>query len=425
MEKLSTKEPRVVVIGAGFAGLAAVRGLAECKVQVILIDRHNYHLFQPLLYQVATAGLSPAQIAQPIRAILNKQKNCIVALGEIQSIDTQQHLVRGEKGEVQYDYLVIATGATHTYFGHPEWASIAPGLKTIEDALGIRRQILNAFEQAETSTDSNEQKALMTFIIVGGGPTGVEMAGAIAELAHNTLQGDFRRINPGDARIILIEAGPRLLTSFPEKLSKIAQRDLEHLGVEVMMNNLVSECKPEGVIVGEKLIPSHSIIWAAGVKASPAAQWLQAEHDRAGRVIVEPDLSVPGHSNIFVIGDAAVVKNKDGSMVPGLAPAAQQQGSYVANVIKSYIQRSTKPAPFEYKDKGTMATIGRGKAVVNLRSFTFSGFFAWLLWGVIHLMPLVGFRNRFMVAVDWLWAYFTHKRGVRLITRLRDQQSDL
>lgn len=407
---------RVVIVGAGFAGLAAAKALTKSDVEVILIDRRNYHLFQPLLYQVATAALSPAQIAQPVRSIVRKQKNCTVALGEVTAIDTNARVVKGKKGEIQYDFLVLATGATHAYFGHDDWAAIAPGLKSIEDATSIRQKILSAFEQAEIALDTAEQQALMTFVVIGGGPTGVEMAGAIAELANHSLKNDFRRITPEKTRVILAEAGQHILAAFPEKLSHKVRRDLEKLGVEVKTGSAVTDCTPQGVMIAGEFIPARTIIWAAGVQASAAAKWLDASTDRAGRVVVNDDLTWPSDSSVFVIGDTASAKNHDGTPVPGLAPAAMQQGKYVAAVIDAHINGKAKPAPFRYKNYGTMATIGRGKAIADFGWMRCSGLLAWVLWGLIHLMPLVGFRNRVVVACDWVWAYFTQERGVRLIT---------
>lgn len=419
------KRPHVVVVGAGFAGLAAVRGLRNVPVDITLIDRRNYHLFQPLLYQVATAALSPAQIAQPIRAITRKQKNCTVALGEVIAVDTEHKIVRGHEGEVSYDYLVLATGATHAYFGHDEWSAVAPGLKTIDDATHIRRSVLEAFEQAETVDDAALRQALMTFVVVGGGPTGVEMAGAIAELARFTLKNEFRRIDPAKARIILAEAGPRVLSAFPEKLSARAARDLERLGVEVMTGQPVTQCTAEHVVIGGQEIACQTIIWAAGVKASPAAQWLGVAADRAGRVHVSHDYSVSILPEVFVVGDTAAMIDAHERPVPGLAPAAQQAGAYVAKVIAARVKGDPVPEPFAYFDAGTMATIGRGKAIALIRGFGIGGFIAWWLWGVVHIMPLVGFRNRVIVALDWIWSYLTHARGARLITAPKDKGADL
>lgn len=423
-QTIAKHKPRVVIIGAGFGGLSAARALAKSPVDITLIDKHNYHLFQPLLYQVATAALSPAQIAQPIRAIVRKQKNCITELEEVVGIDTTRKIVLSQSGEIPYDYLIVATGATHDYFGHSNWAKTAPGLKSIDDATHIRRRILQAFEQAETSEDENLRRALLTFTVVGAGPTGVEMAGAIAELARHTLKGEFRRIDPASARIILAEAGPRVLAAFPEKLSNEALNDLEKIGVEVKTGQAVSSCKPHEVIIGKESIPCHTIIWAAGVKSSPAAVWLRAKTDKAGRAIVEPNYSLSSEPNVFVIGDTASLTDAAGNLVPGLAPAAVQAGKYVAKVIHKRVTNESSPAPFKYFDAGTMATIGRGKAIALIRGFAFGGFIAWWTWGIIHIMPLIGFRNRIMVGLDWLWSYFTNARGARLITAYKKEPAD-
>lgn len=413
--------PHVLIIGAGFAGLETARSLAKSKVTITLIDRHNYHLFQPLLYQIATAALSPAQIAQPVRSILRKQKNCRVVLDEVTDIDIEKKLVKCTNNDFHYDFLVVATGSTHDYFGHKEWASVAPGLKSIDDATHIRRRILQAFEQAENSANNELSQALMTFVIVGAGPTGVEMAGAIAELAKHTLKKEFRTIDSSSARIILAEAGPRVLAGFPEKLSHFAKEDLEKLGVEVRTSEPVVDCQENQVTIGEEIIPCHTIIWAAGVKASAASKWLKAAADRAGRVLVNPDFSLPSNSEVFVIGDTASLIDANNHIVPGLAPAAMQAGKYVASVIRSKINHIKTPAPFVYKDKGAMATIGRGKAIALIRGYEFRGFMAWCLWGLIHLISLIGFKNRLIVALDWFWSYCTYHRGVRLITTAEDR----
>lgn len=417
----SKDKPHVVIVGAGFGGLSAARALTKTPVNITLIDKHNYHLFQPLLYQVATAALSPAQIAQPIRAIVRKQKNCLTELGEVTGIDTTQKIVLSHAGKIPYDYLIVATGATHDYFGHNDWAKNAPGLKSIDDATHIRRRILQAFEQAEISEDEELRKALLTFVVVGAGPTGVEMAGAIAELARHTLKGEFRRITPASARIILAEAGPRVLAAFPEKLSQEALKDLEKIGVEVKTGQAVSSCEPHEVIISAEIIPCRTIIWAAGVKASPAALWLGAKTDRAGRAMVASDYSLPSDSNVFIIGDTANLTDSTGKIVPGLAPAAVQAGKYVAEVIHKRVTQERSPTPFKYFDAGTMATIGRGKAIALIRGYAFGGFIAWWTWGVIHLMPLIGFRNRIIVGLDWLWSYFTNARGARLITAYKKE----
>jgi NADH dehydrogenase len=421
---LSTQRPRVVIIGAGFGGLSAANTLAKSPADITLIDKHNYHLFQPLLYQVATAALSPAQIAQPIRAIVRKQKNCITELREVTGIDTTRKMVLSHENEIPYDFLIVATGATHDYFGQSSWIKIAPGLKSIEDATYIRHRILQAFEQAELSDDENMRRALLTFTIVGAGPTGVEMAGAIAEMARHTLKGEFRRIDPASARIILAEAGPRVLAAFPEKLSQEALKDLKKIGVEVKTGHAASSCESHQVIIGDEVIPCRTIIWAAGVKASPAAQWLNASTDKAGRAIVEPDYSLSTQPHVFVIGDTAKLTDAAGNIVPGLAPAAVQAGKYVANVIHNCITNKPSPPPFKYFDAGTMATIGRGKAIALIRGFAFGGFIAWWTWGIIHLMPLIGFRNRIIVGLDWLWSYCTSARGARLIAAYKKKPTN-
>lgn len=422
---IKPSRPRVVIIGAGFGGLAATKALAHTHADITLIDRSNHHLFQPLLYQVATAALSPAQIAQPVRAIVKDQLNCTVALGEVTGIDMINKQVYGQHAAIGYDYLVIATGATHTWFNHSEWAPYAPGLKTIDDALSIRALILNAFEKAELEQDPDTRKALLTFVLIGAGPTGVEMAGAIAELARHTLTGEFRHINPAQATVILVEAGPRILPAFSEQMSARAQQDLERIGVRVITGQKVNDCADSYAQVGTERIACRTILWCAGVKASPAAEWLGVEHDAAGRVIVQPDLSVPGHPEIFVIGDAARATDSSGRLVPGLCQAAEQEGRYVAHVISHRVKGLSPPPAFTYRDDGIMATIGRGKAVAEIRGLCFSGFFAWLLWGMIHLLPLVGFRNRVVVAMDWFWAYLTRSRGVRLITADTRADTDL
>jgi NADH dehydrogenase FAD-containing subunit len=414
-ESASQALPQVVVLGAGFAGLTAVRALANAPCKVTLIDRRNYHLFQPLLYQVATAALSPADIATPIRSILRRQKNAAVLMARVEGIDRQRRLVRLDDRTIPYDYLVVATGSRHAYFGHDDWEPVAPGLKKIDDATQIRRRLLLAFEQAETCTDPIERRALLNFVVVGGGPTGVEMAGAIAELARHTLVDDFRAINPAEARVILIEAGPRLLPAFPESLSAEAKRALEKLGVEVILGRPVTDCSAAGVMVGEYAIPSRTVVWAAGVAASPAARWLEAEKDRLGRVIVGPDLSVPGHPEIFVTGDTAHVPLPDGGTVPGLAPAAKQMGSYVAKAIRARLAGQTPP-PFKYRHLGSLATIGRSAAVADFGRFKLKGRLAWLLWGIVHVGFLNTYRSRTLVALQWIWAYITYGRGARLIT---------
>ena len=410
--------PRIVIVGAGFGGLVAARALKNVAAKVTVIDRRNYHLFQPLLYQVATAGLSPADIAAPIRSILRDQANAEVLMARVTGVDrTRREVMIDDNGRrIPYDYLIIAAGARHAYFGHDEWEEVAPGLKKIDDATAIRHRILVAFEKAETSHDPEERRRLLTFVIVGGGPTGVEMAGAIAELAKKTLVKDFRTIDPASARVILVEGGPRVLASFPEGLSAKARRSLEKLGAEVLTNTPVELCDAEGVISAGKRIAARTILWAAGVQAAPAAKWLQAEKDRANRVKVEPDLSISGDPNVFVVGDNATVMQANGQPVPGVAPAAKQMGAYVARVIAGRIAGKPVSEPFRYRNYGNFATIGRHAAVADFGWLRLSGYLAWLLWGAAHIYFLIGFRNRLAVMLDWLWAYVTYQRGVRLIT---------
>jgi NADH dehydrogenase len=406
---------RVVVVGAGFGGLSAAKALARAQVQVIVIDERNYHLFQPLLYQVATAGLSPAEIAAPIRSILARQRNAHVLLGRVTDIDVASRQVLLQDRKIAYDYLIVATGARHAYFGRDEWAAVAPGLKNIDDATKVRRKILLAFERAEDEEDAEERRRLMTFVVVGGGPTGVEMAGAIAELAKVALASDFRAIDPTLSRIILIEAGQRVLATFPESLSAAAKRSLEQLGVEVRLGARVADCSSDGVTVGDERIESRTVIWAAGIAASAAAEWLGAPHDRLGRVIVTSDLSLSEHPEVFVIGDTARVLDAAGDPLPGLAPVAKQEGKFVAKVIQAHICGRAPPV-FRYRHLGKLATVGRTAAVVDFGFVRLTGFVAWLVWGLVHIYFLVGFRNRIAVALDWLWAYVSFQRGARLIT---------
>ncbi len=415
-KKPERQRPRVVIVGGGFAGLSAARGLSGSAVDVVLIDRRNYHLFQPLLYQVATAGLSPAEIAAPIRAILSRQPNVTVLLGKVSGIDTQAREVVTDSGRVGYDYLVLATGARHAYFGRDDWAPFAPGLKKIEDATEIRRRVLLAFERAEATDDPNERRSLLTFVVIGGGPTGVEMAGAIAELARTALAADFRRIKPGTARVVLVEAGPRVLSTFPERLSRIANESLEDLGVTVMTGKPVETCDADGVVIAGTRIPASTLVWAAGVAASPAAKWVGAAKDGAGRAVVEANLTIPGQTDIFAIGDTALVRDSDGKIVPGIAPAAKQQGVYAARAIAARIAGRQVPPPFRYRHQGSMATIGRKSAVADFGWMRLSGFPAWLLWGIAHVYFLIDFRSRFVVSLNWIWAYITFRRGARLIT---------
>jgi NADH:ubiquinone reductase (H+-translocating) len=409
------ERPRVVIVGAGFGGLTAAKALAKTPVDITVVDQRNYHLFQPLLYQVATAALSPADIASPIRTILKGQRNTSVMLAKVTGIDISAREVMTGDRRVSFDYLVLATGARHAYFGHDDWEAVAKGIKTIDDATGLRRKILLAFEKAEFETDPEEHRRLLTFAVIGGGATGVEMAGAMAELARKALAADFRSINPTHARILLIEAGPRLLPVFEERLSEAAQRSLEELGIEVRLSTMVTDCDEDGVTTGDQRIETRTIVWAAGVQASPAGQWLGAEVDRAGRVMVMPDLSVPKHPNIFVIGDTAHVLDMSGKPLPGVAPVAKQEGKAVAEVIRGRIE-GRPVAPFCYRDPGSLATIGRKKAVVQFRRIRLSGYLAWWLWCLAHIYFLIGFRNRLVVAMNWAWTYVTSQRGTRLIT---------
>jgi NADH dehydrogenase len=412
-----TTSPRVVIVGAGFGGLTAAKALNGKPFDVTVIDQHNYHLFQPLLYQVATAGLSPAEIASPIRAILSREQNVNVMLGKVSGVDTARREVLAEGRRIPYNTLILATGAQHAYFGHDDWAAHAPGLKTIDDATYIRRRILLAFEKAETEPDAAERARLLNFVIVGGGATGVEMAGAIAELANRALAADFRSIDPRSARIILVEAAPRLLTPFDPSLSEAAKKSLEQLGVEVRLGAAVTALDAAGVSMGAERIEARTVIWGAGVTASPAGSWIGAEMDRAGRVKILPDLSVPGHPDIFVIGDTALLDGADGKPLPGVAPVAKQQGQYVAGLLIAR-QQGKAEKPFRYRDFGALATIGRSRAVVQIGGLKINGFIAWLLWSVAHIYFLIGFRNRLIVATNWLWNYVTFQRGTRLITGL-------
>jgi NADH dehydrogenase len=406
----------VVIVGAGFGGLEAAKALRQVEADVIVIDRQNHHCFQPLLYQVATAALSPADVAWPIRHILRDQANTTVLMETVEGIDTAGRRLRTNFGEVPYDYLVIATGAMHSYFGHDEWSDAAPGLKRIDDATRIRRSILIAFEQAEAMAEPAAQCRLLTFVIIGGGATGVEMAGAIAEIARQTLAADFRRIDPRTARIVLVEAGPRLLPTFPPELSDYAHKALERAGVEIKTRTYVTNCDRHGVDTDGGRIEACTLIWAAGVIASPAAQWLGAQADRAGRVKVEPDLSVPGHPDIFVIGDAAAVMDAKGKPVPGIAPAAKQMGQYVGKLIAARLAGRTGSKPFRYLHLGDLATIGRRAAVVQFGPLRLRGYIGWWFWGLAHIYFLIGLRNRFVVAFSWFWNYITFQRGARLIT---------
>ncbi len=408
--------PRVVIIGAGFGGLQAARALSNAPVHVTVIDRQNHHLFQPLLYWVATAGLSPADISSPIRGILRKQKNAEVLLAEVTGVDLQQQRVLMGDRALPYDYLVLATGARENYFGHPEWERYAPGLKSVVDATSIRRKILLAFEAAELENDPEKIKKLLTFVLVGAGPTGVEMAGAIAELAHKALAPDFRHIDTTLTRIVLLEAAPRILGAFPESLARKTQKKLASMGVEVRTNAPVSEIDEHGVVVAGERIPTKTIIWTAGVSASSAGKWLDAEVDRAGRVKVASDLSVPGYPNVFVIGDTASA-TQDAKPLPGVAPVAMQGGRYVASVIAHRVAAGKQPnKPFHYRDKGNLATVGRSYAIVDIGKIRLTGFIAWVIWLVVHIYYLIGFRNRLVALFQWAWTYLTYSRSARLIT---------
>jgi NADH dehydrogenase len=408
-------KPHVVIIGGGFGGLTAARELKKAPVRITLIDRSNHHLFQPLLYQVATAGLSPADIAAPIRGILGKQENAEVIMAEVTGVDASQRVVITKDRKIQYDVLIIATGSWYHYFGNDQWQQYAPGLKSVVDATKIRRKILLAFEAAEMEPDLEKRRALLNFVLVGAGPTGVEMAGSIAELSHQALRSDFRHIDPRWARITLIEAGSRILMSFPEKLALKATRRLKSLGVDIITSSRVSQVDQEGVIISGKRIFAKNVIWCAGVVASPAGKWLGVEMDRAGRVKVSSDLTVPSRPEVFVIGDTACVM-QNGKQLPGLAPVAMQEGRYVARVIHKRLKGSPAPAAFRYRDKGNLATVGRSYAVADLGQVRLSGLFAWLAWVVVHIYYLIGFKNRLIVLIEWAWAYFTFQRGARLIT---------
>jgi NADH dehydrogenase FAD-containing subunit/uncharacterized membrane protein YphA (DoxX/SURF4 family) len=406
----------VVVVGGGFGGISAVRGLRSAPCRITLIDRRNHHLFQPLLYQVATASLSPADIATPIRGMLRNQDNVRVLLGEVRGIELKDKAVILTRGRITYDYLILATGARHSYFGRDEWAPFAPGLKSIEDATAMRARLLRAFEEAENAETDFDRDAWLTFVIVGGGPTGVELAGAIAELAAHGLEGEFRTIDPSKARVVLVEAGPRLLASFPETLSREARKALEHLGVEVQTGRRVEVVAGDRVVVSGETLPTRTVLWAAGVMASPAAKWLEVSADRAGRVPVGPDLSVSGCDSVFAIGDTASSEGWRGQPVPGLAPAAKQGGAYVARVLRARLAGAPAPKPFRYRHLGSLATIGRQAAVADFGFIRLRGALAWWLWGAAHIAFLVGGRNRVTVLLDWLWAYLTFRRGTGLIT---------
>jgi len=414
----AASRPHVVVVGGGFAGLWCTRALASAAIDITLIDRANHHLFQPLLYQVATAGLSAADIAAPLRHILRKQANVTVRWGEVTGIDVARRSVALTDGAaLEYDCLVLATGAAHAYFGRDDWAPFAPGLKTLDDALELRRRILLAFEHAENATSTAERDAWLTFAIVGGGPTGVELAGTLSEIARHTLKDEFRHIDPSRARVQLLEAGPRLLASFPPSLSEKAARQLRDLGVEVLCGSPVEAIDRDGYVRAGERVPTRTVIWAAGVAASRLGELLDVPLDRAGRVIVQPDLSVPGHPEVFVAGDLAAVTQPDGTPVPGIAPAAKQMGRHVAHILRARVDGRRDDAPFSYKDYGNLATVGRRAAVVDLRGLKLSGLLAWWFWLGAHLFFLIGFRNRFVVLTNWAWAYWTYQRNARVVFR--------
>jgi len=408
---------KLVIVGGGFGGLTVAKAMKKADLDVLMIDKTNHHLFQPLLYQVATAALSPGEIATPIREILRNQENTSVIMGDVKHVDTKGRKVILQNGEsVSYDYLVLAIGARHSYFGNDQWESFAPGLKTVKDALKIREQVLMSFEKAERMDRISEAEKYLNFVVIGGGPTGVEMAGAIAEIANKTMFKNFRRINPERSKIYLVEALPHILPMYPESLAIHAENDLKELGVRVIKGKKVTNITEEGVQIEEEFIPSVNVVWAAGNQASPVLQSLDVPLDRAGRVIVEPDLTIPGHPEVFVIGDAANAKGKDGKPLPGIAPTAIQQGKYIAKIIKKQIPKEDR-SPFNYFDKGSMATIGTKKAIVMMGKLKITGFIAWLAWCFIHIVYLIGFRNRFGVMVEWFYCFITGQRGVRLIYR--------
>jgi NADH dehydrogenase len=407
--------PRVVIVGGGFGGLTAAKALAAAPVDVLLIDRRNHHVFQPLLYQVATAALSPGDIASPIRWILRKQRNLQVWLAEAISIDPGRRVVRLRDGEVAYDYLIVAAGATHAYFGHEEWRPHAPGLKTLEDALEMRRRVLLAFEEAERETDRSRQRRLLTFVVIGGGPTGVELAGALAEISRHALANDFRAIDPESARVILIEGGPSVLATYPADLSAFARKALEKRGVAVWTGSLVTSVGAGTVQVGGETIEAGTILWAAGVSASSLGASLGAPLDRAGRVLAEPDLTVPGHPDIYVVGDLAALRDRTGAWLPGVAQVAIQQAGWAARNIVATLHGVAR-TPFVYRNLGNLATIGRNSAVADLPRLRMKGYFAWLFWLFVHIFNLIGFRNRLSVMTQWAFSYMTYQRAVRLIT---------
>ncbi len=425
----NSDKPRVVIVGAGFGGLNAARSLAKAPVEITIIDRSNYHTFQPLLYQVATAGLSPGEIAAPIRSIFRSDKNIEVLMAEVTGFDLERRVVLTPDAEIPYDYLIVAAGASHAYFGHDDWEPFAPGLKTIEDALEIRRRVLLAFELAERQTATGESANPLNFVVVGAGPTGVELAGTLAEICHHVLAHDFRSIDPTRAHILLVEGGPRVLATYPDDLSRSAQEQLQRLGVEVRTSALVTQVEAGTVHLGQTRLQAAVVLWAAGVAASGLGKKLGAPVDRAGRVLVSPDLSVPGNREVFVIGDLAALKDEHGKMLPGVAPVAIQEGRFVAKLIRQEVAGAppfsrtpreggdfdSRP-PFHYWDKGSLATIGRAAAVADFGKIHISGFIAWLAWLFVHIFFLIGFRNRLLVFIQWAWSYVTYERGARLIT---------
>ncbi|MEA2595345.1 MAG: hypothetical protein QOF01_1814 [Thermomicrobiales bacterium] len=414
--------PHVVIVGGGFAGLSAARALAEAPVRITLIDRRNHHLFQALLYQVATAALAATDIASPIRSVLRRQRNVAVRLAEVTAIDVASRCVVMGDEQLGYDYLILAAGAGQSYFGHDEWAPLAPGLKNLDDALEIRRRVLWAFEAAEQTQDPAVRDALLTFVVVGGGPTGLELAGALAELSRFSLARDFDHINPAEARVYLLEGGDRLLPAFREKLGRIAQRELERLGVRVRTKTLVTGVDQDGVMIGEERIPARTVLWCAGVAASPLGQTLGLSLDRAGRVPIRPDLTIEGHPEVFVIGDMSSLKDEKGTPLPGQAPVAIQEGRWAAANLVRAVQGQPMQ-PFRFKDEGTMATIGRNSAVADYKGLQLSGFIAWVLWGWVHIFRIIEYKNRFLVFLRWMWAYVTYQRGARVIASERPPET--
>ena len=413
-----TQRPKIVVVGGGFGGLAAVQELKGVDADITLIDRRNHHLFQPLLYQVATTSLGPSEIAWPIRQLVHRRPEVTTLLGKVEGVDTAAKHVRLERGStVSFDYLILATGAQHAYFGHDDWEPFAPGLKTLEDATAMRRRLLMAFEKAELETDPVKRQALLTFVIIGAGPTGVELAGAIIELARITLLKDFRNIRPEEARVVLIEAGPRVLANFKPEMSAYAEKALRELGVDVELGKAVTAVHADGVDFGGITLSSETIIWAAGVLASPAAKWLGVEADRAGRVKVNPDLSVPGHAEIFAVGDTVTTVAPDGKPVPGIGDAAKQSGRHAAKVIKARLAGKSDDLPFRYRHLGDIATIGRSRALIDFGWLQLTGWIGWWTWGLAHIYFLIGLKNRIFIALNWLWIYLTGYRSARLITQ--------